>query len=110
MKTDNLWVARDKDGELYLYESRPTKESDDSLVWTVDSDAYFEKLDRESFPNLKWEDDPIPVKLVPKINPLSCDEIVDLEDECFEKSIYHDDLEKERAWKNGFTTGYFHNR
>ena len=53
------WVARDKDGCLYCYTSRP---------WRLDCDwrgngAIFLK-NKENFPDLKWEDEPIEVELI----------------------------------------------
>lgn len=81
-----MYVARDKDGDLYLFLTRPVK--DDGLnTWL--SEDYFRnwiKLDPSRFPEVKWEDEePTEVELVKKekitmknrkkvsnSNPLSC--------------------------------------
>lgn len=58
-----LYVARDKNGGLYLYTERPKK---DTAFWYIGSD-YFSKLDSNLFPEVKWEDEePTEVELVIK--------------------------------------------
>lgn len=60
-----MYVARDKDGSLYLFNARPVKidecgdwqPSETSLDWI--------KLDPSRFPEVKWEDEePTEVELV----------------------------------------------
>lgn len=51
------WVARDENGEIYAYEDYPEK---DSEMW-IGSNSML--LDRKSFPNIKWEDEPMEVKV-----------------------------------------------
>lgn len=43
-KSVRMWVARDKDNQLYLYRDKPTKGMASD---TIDSDL---------FPSVKWED------------------------------------------------------
>ena len=55
------WVARDKDGSLYMYTDKPKKKSE---FWHAPKVGYV-KLDDSLFPEVKWSDDePTKVKLV----------------------------------------------
>lgn len=49
-----MYVARDKDGDLYLYLFKPYKVRDEGF-WTED-DGYI-KLPEDYFPEVKWEDE-----------------------------------------------------
>ena len=53
-----MYIARDKDGDLYLYRERPVKH-DKKENWQPCSDNPhdFYKLDSSLFPEVKWEDD-----------------------------------------------------
>ena len=65
MKT-NMYVARDKDGDLYLYKKQPVKYSE-SWQLCSDNPHDFYKLDSSLFPEVKWEDEePTKVELVKK--------------------------------------------
>ncbi len=57
-----MYVARDKNGTLWLYSEKPHRE-DDCGVWFSDT-LNIMALNREEFPQLKWEDEPIEVKLI----------------------------------------------
>lgn len=60
MKTLKAWVARDKDGMLYLYTAKPQKMSDS---WYADKVGYV-KLYDSLFPEVQWSDeDPKKIKL-----------------------------------------------
>lgn len=63
-----LWVARDKDGSLYMYDGYPVRDVD---VWDVGGDqpADSAEIFAELFPELTWDDEPIEVNLIraPKI-------------------------------------------
>lgn len=49
-----VWLARDKDGELYAYSKRPNKLI--NYWWFgIGLDSF--KLDCTKFPSVKWEDD-----------------------------------------------------
>ena len=49
-----VWIARDEDGELYLYFSHPIK---GKSAWrSLDCDIEV-GLDRSNFPSVKWEDE-----------------------------------------------------
>lgn len=50
MKSIKAWVARDKDGMLYLYTAKPQKMSDS---WYADKVGYV-KLDDSLFPEVQW--------------------------------------------------------
>lgn len=51
--SQKLYVARDKDESLYLYEYKPKKYN---TVW-CDGIGFLEKLDSNLFPEVKWEDE-----------------------------------------------------
>ena len=55
-----LWVARDNNGKLYLYNEKP-KYYNDLKVWF--SGRICSKLDNNIFPDLTWKDEPIEVEL-----------------------------------------------
>lgn len=50
-KSIRAWVARDKDGELFLYFSKPLRNQG---YWHNNSNQI--ELPQEAFPNVKWED------------------------------------------------------
>jgi uncharacterized protein YdeI (BOF family) len=53
------WVARDKDGDIYVYSDKPDKER---IEWLSSN---FINIERHSFPEVKWEDKkPTKVKLI----------------------------------------------
>lgn len=48
-----MWLARDKDGHLWLYEKKPIKQP---VYWVcVSGDC--QTLDLNLFPEVKWEDE-----------------------------------------------------
>lgn len=58
-----LYVARDKNESLYLYEYKPKK---NRTIWN-DNLGFVEELDSNLFPEVKWEDkEPTEVELVIK--------------------------------------------
>lgn len=62
-----LWVARDCNGELYLYNEKP-EYYNNLEVWFIG--GICSKLDNNFLPNLTWEDEPIEVELRPAITDL----------------------------------------
>ena len=54
MKALEAWVARDEDGMLYLYLAKPRK---NQSKWLPNIRFEFIELSRESFPEVKWEDE-----------------------------------------------------
>ena len=64
-----FYVARDKDGRLYLYIGKPVRTIDEFLACdygkAIISSKYFSKygLDKNDYDNLKWEDEPVEVFL-----------------------------------------------
>ena len=54
MKALKAWVARDEDGMLYLYLAKPRKHQS---KWLQNILFDFIELSRESFPEVKWEDE-----------------------------------------------------
>ena len=66
-KKCELWVARDWGGMLYAYFNKPIRDT----VWKEwDSDKVSLSIDDSFFPDLKWEDEPIEIKLRPTITDL----------------------------------------
>ena len=62
-----MWIARDKNGKLWLHlsESKPYRNGDD--VWLNDEGKYHQ-LNSSTFPNVKWDDEePTEVELQLKI-------------------------------------------
>lgn len=55
------WVARDEDGSLHLFKVEPRRIEDRHQWW--DRDYNCTALKKSEFPDLKWEDEPVYVKL-----------------------------------------------
>ena len=55
------WIARDKDGSLHIFEVKPRRSADGHQWW--DRDYQSAALKSSDFPDLKWEDEPVYVKL-----------------------------------------------
>ena len=53
------WVARDKNGRITLYEDKPYRDGDKWRGCSWKSSLIYDRF----FPNLKWEDEPIKVKV-----------------------------------------------
>ena len=49
-----VWIARDKDGDLYVY---PNIVSKNECIWSQCSDLNSMELRSDKFPSVKWEDD-----------------------------------------------------
>ena len=64
-----MWIARDKDGCLYLYEHKPTKlRGADRFIDKKDRNGYVLHIERELYPEVTFENSP--VELVPKMETL----------------------------------------
>lgn len=61
-----LWVARDKNGFLFVYEDKPTR-CDNQRAWIG---RLLSSMKNSYFPELKWEDEQIEVELRPAITDL----------------------------------------
>ena len=59
-----LWVARDKDGNLFAYNDKPTR-CDNQCEWFAEKFLF--SMENSFFPELKWEDEPLEVMLTPVI-------------------------------------------
>lgn len=58
---NNIWIAREKDNELYAYKDRPFREIRGGMEtgqWASKS-LYAYRLDKSWFPELTWESEPI---------------------------------------------------
>lgn len=55
------WVVRDKDGDVYGYETKPRKNSRDSSCWSCfppsSGAVEFKRVSTAEFAPVKWEDD-----------------------------------------------------
>ena len=60
-----MWIARDKDGELYIYNKKPQRNID---KWGAVSISNFFKIPKTWFPTITWETDPKIAKLKLKKN------------------------------------------
>lgn len=61
-----MYVVRDKDGDLCLFNARPVK-IDEHGYWQPKHSFDWISLDSELFPEVKWEDEePTEVELVKK--------------------------------------------
>lgn len=49
-----VWIARDKDGKLFVHFLIPDKKED---RWVLDWDFLSVEIDSSLFPSVKWEDD-----------------------------------------------------
>lgn len=61
--TINGWVARDKYGDICVYENKPTRRYD---FWFDDDAPNFTLLPITSFPSVTWESDPLEVTITIK--------------------------------------------
>lgn len=52
-----VWIARDKEGDLYLYESKPLKRK------TTFADYFFIRIDSNSHPEITWENSPQQIEI-----------------------------------------------
>lgn len=55
-----FWVARDKDGNLFAYNDKPTR-CDNQKEWFAEK--FLSSMENSFFPELKWEDEPLEFKL-----------------------------------------------
>ena len=58
------WVARDKDGMLYLYEEKPQKNKYD---WKVLHTTGMTRLPKEWYPEVRWEDEE-PLEIIVEVD------------------------------------------
>lgn len=54
-----MWIARDKSGELYLYNNKPVRE-DETFSNTT---SWLQWLCPRTFPEVTWENSPVEVEL-----------------------------------------------
>ena len=65
----HFYVARDRDGTLWLYISKPHRENDffqpsDNGYMAISQDSFYKfGLNEKDYNNLKWEDEPVEVFL-----------------------------------------------
>ena len=54
METIKLWLARDMDGDLYLFNHKPRR---NFAVWVDFDFGAMVMLDKKAFPQVKWNDE-----------------------------------------------------
>lgn len=62
-----MWVARNKDGSLWICNTKPIRTSDkgNKGYWEYDDfDGILEIKDKSLFSDLTWEDEPLEVELI----------------------------------------------
>lgn len=59
-----LYVARDKDGDLYLFNAMPQRGRD---CWWAKTgvDGTYLRLDKDLYRDVTWESEPMPVSIAP---------------------------------------------
>lgn len=59
-----MYVARDKNGDLYLFNELPKKGTE---CWWAESgvDGTYLRLEKSLYAEVTWETEPFPVRLVP---------------------------------------------
>lgn len=67
MEDNKIWVARDDNGKLCLYETKPERDYD-LKIWQAG--WFFIGVLNHLFPDLTWEDEPIEVEIRPTITDL----------------------------------------
>ena len=61
-KINEMWLARDKDGDLTMYENKPFK---NKLAEQWSCGGWYEFLPKDWFPEVQWSDEePTKVKLI----------------------------------------------
>ena len=92
-----LWVARDKSGKLFAYDSKPKRECYLGF-WYSDLNCVV-PISRNFFPELTWEDEPLEVELRPTITDL------DIKAQEYANSVT-DNKELREMIVNAFKAGY----
>ena len=59
-----LYVARDKNNDLYLYKGLPLRNKEEDQFVPNGNEIEYLKLDNNLFPDVKWEDEPQEVVLL----------------------------------------------
>ena len=52
-----MWIARDKDGSLWLYEQEPLGKDSQSWIAAIIGKNERLDIDEDWFPEVKWEDE-----------------------------------------------------
>lgn len=66
-----MWIARDKSGCLHLFSEMPKRHSSCGLeYWKVDTPYSTIALDDDAFSNVKWDDEPMKVLVLPMPTPV----------------------------------------
>ena len=92
-----MWIARDKDGKLFLFTFVKLVRKDEDGCW-VKTDCHSDladsiRLDDNLFPQLTWDDEPMEVGLF----PISADTDEELPT-TIRLTTYYDDYDAHREW------------
>lgn len=60
-KKPDGWIARDNDGELYLYTIKPERFH---KIWTCNSSDRYCQLPKRRFPKITWDSKPLPIRFI----------------------------------------------
>lgn len=55
-KSVRMWVARDKNNKLYVYQNKPIKSVDEWKLSYGNGKIHMLSISNELFPSVKWED------------------------------------------------------
>ena len=58
-----MWLARDKNGDLFLYEHEPGAISDDPFFTGWQDDRLLYKLPKDMYPEITFENSPVELAL-----------------------------------------------
>lgn len=61
MESNDFWLARDKDGPLFLYDEEPVRSTD---MFTISKQGNYMPISQEKYTNVTWENSPVKLKLV----------------------------------------------
>lgn len=62
---NSIWIARDKDGSLNLFESKPVRDVCGIGIWFTSNGKSSASIQNYLYPEVTWENSPL--ELVPKI-------------------------------------------
>ena len=75
-----MWIARDKDGCLYIYTSKPKR----GKRYFEDTDGFYRSIQPGEYPEVTWENSP---KELVVLNEINVEHMVSFKN-CYDKSSY----------------------
>lgn len=83
-----MWIARDKNERLFLYYKKPKRRKNG---WHIKGEPYLQ-LEKDMFLNLKWEDEPVEVSIVPTMMNSVQTKLAESVDEYFDYVSHAQDI------------------